>query len=153
MTGEDVFDTAIKLMNEQRDSDGESDTTDTVDYKNRSLAILNTLLIKAFPYSDEFLDATSEASPGRKPLVTPITSLSDTLPVDDAVGGILCYGLAARLSEIDMPEFARDMQSEFESSLVMLSRSRPALSEDIVDFYGANEYYGGNEWGEFSRWK
>jgi hypothetical protein len=63
VTGEDVFDTAIKLMNEQRDSDGESDTTDTVDYKNRSLAILNTLLIKAFPYSDEFLDATSEASP------------------------------------------------------------------------------------------
>ena len=54
MTVQNVYDAAIKLMNEQRDTSGETMIPDTVDYKNRCIDILNSLIVKAFPCSDKF---------------------------------------------------------------------------------------------------
>ncbi len=142
-TVQQVYDAAIKLMNEQRDTSGETMIPDTVDYKNRTIDILNALIAKAFPYSDTFLDA----EPGRKPIAPRVTGFSDAVPLDDAIAAVLCYGLAAQLEEKEEPDFARDMKAEFEEQIVMLSRMTPRVSEPIEDVYGAS-----NEWGCFSRW-
>lgn len=146
-TVQQVYDAAIKLMNEQRDTSGETMIPDTVDYKNRTVDILNSLIAKAFPYSDTFFDGLDQLEAGRKPTAGRVTAFTDRIPLDDAIAGILCYGLASRLEEKEEPDFSRDMESEFEEQLVMLSRMTPRVSEPIEDLYG-----GCNEWGEFSRW-
>lgn len=145
-TVQQVYDAAIKLMNEQRDTSGETMIPDTVDYKNRCIDILNSLIAKAFPYSDTFHDGIEELENGRKPTAPRVAAFTDALPLDDAISAVLCYGLAARLSEVEDPDFARDMEAEFDEQIIMLSRMTPVESEQILD------YYGGNEWGWFSEW-
>lgn len=147
ITVQNVYDAAIKLMNEQRDTSGETMTTDTVDYKNRTIDILNSLIVIAFPYSDTFTDGLDTLEAGRKPVAPRVSGFADPLPLDDAIGSILCYGLAARLEEKEDPEFSRDLQAQFDEQLVVLSRATPAVSEPIEDLYGSD-----NEWGTFSQW-
>ena len=147
ITVQNVYDAAIKLMNEQRDTSGETMTTDTVDYKNRTIDILNSLIVIAFPYSDTFTDGLDTLESGRKPVALRVSEFTDPLPLDDAIGGILCYGLAARLEEKEDPEFSRDLQAQFDEQLVVLARATPAVSEPIEDLYGSD-----NEWGTFSQW-
>lgn len=146
MTVQQVYDGAIKLMNEQRDTSGETMIPDTVDYKNRTIDILNSLIVIAFPYSDTFFDGLDDVEIGRKPIASRVAEFADEIPLDEAISGILCYGLAARLEEKEEPAFAADMQAQFDEQLVLLSRATPTVSEPIEDFYG------GNEWGSFSRW-
>lgn len=146
-TVQQVYDAAIKLMNEQRDTSGETMIPDTVDYKNRTIDILNSLIVKAFPYSDTFFDGLDDLEPGRKPTLARVAAFTDLIPLDDTIAAVLCYGLAAQLEEKEEPDFARDMKAEFEEQLVMLSRMTPRDSEPIEDVYS-----GCNEWGEFARW-
>ena len=144
MTGQDVFDGAIKLMNEQRDSDGETVISDTADYKNRAVTLINMLLVRAYPYCDTYRDACLEGD--YRPVAEKIEALEDEIPMDEAVSAVLCYGLAAKFTHQDDPGFARDMQSEFEDELAMLERKTPVTSEPITDVYSCNEY------NEFGRW-
>ena len=146
MTVQKVYDAAIKLMNEQRDASGETMTPDTVDYKNRCIDILNSLIVKAFPYSDTFYDGYDTLGENKKPTAPRVSAFTDTIGLDESISAILCYGLAARLEEKEDPAFARDMMAEFDEQLVLLARSTPTVSEPIEDLYG------GNEWGQFSRW-
>lgn len=146
MTVQDVYDAAIKLMNEQRDTSGETMIPDTVDYKNRTIDILNSLIVKAFPYSDTFYADYETLGDGKKPVAPRVSAFTDTIGLDEAISAILCYGLAARLEEKEEPSFARDMMAEFDEQLMMLSRATPTVSEPIDDLYG------GNEWGSFGRW-
>lgn len=147
MTVQNVYDAAIKLMNEQRDTSGETMIPDTVDYKNRCIDILNSLIVKAFPYSDTFYADYETLGDGKKPIAPRVSTFADEIGLDEAISGILCYGLAARLEEKEEPAFARDMMAEFDEQLVLLSRATPTVSEPIEDIYG-----GHNEWGTFSRW-
>ena len=97
MTVQDVYDAAIKLMNEQRDASGETMTPDTVDYKNRCIDILNSLIVKAFPYSDTFYDGYDTLGENKKPTAPRVSAFKDTIGLDESISAILCYGLAARL--------------------------------------------------------
>lgn len=89
-----VFDRAIQLMDEQNSSNGETRTSDTENYRLRTLGILNVLRHELYPYSDTF-----EVGKDGKQIVCPeLKSLEQPINLDDAIAqGILPYGLAAYL--------------------------------------------------------
>ena len=49
-SAQNVFDTAIALMDEL-DESGATDTSDTKEYKDRTILILNILVQELYPYS------------------------------------------------------------------------------------------------------
>lgn len=127
-TGNEVFDQAIHLMDEQNETNGATRTQDTKEYEYRALSILNTLLPELYPYSDTYQASEN----GKRPIVVKLDTLSQPIDLDDAIcRGVLPYGLAAHLllGENDtMASFFNQRYSELLSSL----RSRSvAVWEDI----------------------
>lgn len=127
-TGNDVFDQAIHLMDEQNETNGKTRTQDTKEYEYRTLSILNTLLPELYPYSDTYQTSAN----GKRPIVVRLEALSQPIDLDDAIcRGVLPYGLAAHLllGENDtMASFFNQRYSELLSGL----RSRStAVWEDI----------------------
>jgi len=51
VTVQEVFDMAIHLMDEQRETDGSTMTVDTGEYKYRTISILNTVIPRIAKYS------------------------------------------------------------------------------------------------------
>ena len=51
VTVQEIFDMAIHLMDEQRETDGSTVTVDTSEYKYRTISILNTVIPRVFKYS------------------------------------------------------------------------------------------------------
>ena len=51
VTVQQVFDTAIHLMDEQNESNGGTQTVDTDEYRFRTISILNTAIPALYPYS------------------------------------------------------------------------------------------------------
>lgn len=101
VTVQQVFDAAIHMMDEQSETSGATATTDTQEYKFRTLSILNTVLPALYPYSDTCAD-TGVGRP-----VCPVLAVGNDLrnpdfkqaiPLDDALAlGVLPYALAAHL--------------------------------------------------------
>lgn len=151
ITGMDVFQRAINLMDELNDA-GQYRHDDTVEYQNRTLAILNILQGELYFYSDTF-PKRQEWDAGRRPVLQPITSLYETIDLDDyCAGTVMPYGLAAHLLLDENPSSAGYFQQRYEELLMKLrnGEGKLAASEDIVDVYGP---VGGIEpYNEFSRW-
>lgn len=58
---QEIFDTTMALMDEVNE-EGITDTPETLEYKNRTLRILNVLRGELYPYSDTFSsDGTERA--------------------------------------------------------------------------------------------
>lgn len=129
-TGNDVFDQAIHLMDEQNETNGKTRTQDTKEYEYRTLSILNTLLPELYPYSDTY----SVGETGKRPIVVRLDELSQPIDLDDAIcRGVLPYGLAAHLllGENDtMASFFNQRYSELLSSL----RSRSMATWEDIPF-------------------
>ena len=85
VTGMDVFQRAITMMDELDDG-GKYRHDDTVEYQNRTVAILNILQGELYFYSDTF-PKWQEWDAGRRPVLQPITSLYETLDLDDYCAG------------------------------------------------------------------
>ena len=151
ITGMDVFQRAITMMDELND-EGKYRHEDTVEYQNRTLAILNTLLNELYPYSDTYPKYT-EWEAGRRPTLMPLSDLYTAIDLDDyCAGTVLPYGLAAHLLMDENPSTANYFQQRYDELKAALMRGFGMLteSEDIVDIYGPN---GGLEpYNEFSRW-
>ena len=151
ITGMDVFQRAITMMDELNDA-GQYRHEDTVEYQNRTLAILNTLQNELYQYSDTF-PKWQEWESGRRPVLLPLTSLSDEIDLDDyCAGTVLPYGLAAHLLLDENPTSAGFFQQRYDELKAQLMRGAGKLaeSEDIVDVYGPNG--GLHPYNEFSRW-
>ena len=127
----DVFDAAMSIMDELNDS-GEAQTTDTQEYKNRTLPIMNVLISECYPYSDS-KDTTNPDSAWRA-----VTEFDDSLyKIDDTIAlGIMPYGLAANLLVDENPSAASFYQARYEERLKEKSRRVRASVEDIEDIYG-----------------
>ena len=137
----DVFNAAMAIMDELNDS-GEAQTTDTQEYKNRTLPIVNVLISECYPYSDS-KDTTKTDSAWRA-----VTEFHDSLyKIDDTIElGIMPYGLAANLLVDENPSAASFYQARYEDLLKAKARRVRATVEDIEDIYGGIGH------GEFSRW-
>ena len=146
ITGMDVFQRAITLMDELNDS-GQYRYDDTQEYWNRTLAILQILQNELYPYSDTY-KKNQDWQTGRRPIATTLDSMSDTIDLDDyCAGTVMPYGLASHLLMAEDPSSANFFQQRYDELKMSLMRGMPAVSEDIVDVYGGLEPYN-----EFGRW-
>ena len=126
-----VFDIAMGMMDEVQN--GQTDTADTKEYKDRTLLILNALAGELYPYSDTF---SSEDAEGR-PIVAYIRDFTRPIDLDDYIcRSVMPYGLAAHLLLDENPTSASFFQQRYEELLRTLRRGIPVVSEDIVDIYG-----------------
>lgn len=144
-TAMDVFSIAMALMDEVNESSGETDTSDTREYKVRTLLILNALRGELFPYSDTF--EVTEA--GKRPILAVIESFDQVIGMDDYIcQSILPYGLAAQLLMDENPVAASFLQQRYEELRNALARGLPQGADAIEDVYGVI----GGPYNEFSRW-
>ena len=151
ISGMDVFQRAITLMDELNDA-GKYRHDDTVEYQNRSLSILNILQNELYFYSDTF-PKWQEWDKGRRPILMPLSSLNDTIDLDDyCAGTVLPYGLAAHLLLDENPTAAGFFQQRYDElkGMLMHGLGKQNVSEDIEDVYGPKG--GIHPYNEFSRW-
>lgn len=138
-----VFDIAMGLMDEVNESTGQTDTSDTKEYKQRTLLILTALRGELYPYSDTL----EEAEPGKRPVCQPIADFETPVDLDDVLAQtVMPYGLAAQLLLDENPSAASFLQQRYEELIRALARSLSTVAEDIENLYGGIEY------GQFSRW-
>ena len=140
-TAQTIFDSAMTLMDEVSSS-GLTDTSDTAEYKNRTLAILNLLQVELYPLSDTYTVATA----GTRPIPTRITDFTSAIAnVDDVIAqGIMPYGLAGKL----LAGEGDSRGNYFLETYAELKRqfsNAPAEFEAIEDVYGI-------EHGEYATW-
>jgi len=148
-TAQDVFDAAMGLMDEVNEQSGATDTSDTREYKNRTLFILNVLRGELYPYSDTFQDNTAEK--GRRPIVGIIEDFDTPIGLDDYIcQSVMPYGLAAHLLLDENPTAASFFNQRYDELKAMLARGLPQESEDIEDVYSWSGDSLGYGW--FSRW-
>lgn len=142
MTAQDIFDRAIHLMAESDDSTGATVTSDTQEYKVKSVGILNVLINECYPYSDNF---TSED--GKRGVLDPIYSLADDVDMDDFLcGSVLPYGLAAELLKTEDTGTANYLYQRYREMLET-AKNFPGSFDSVVDVYGI-----ATEYNEFARW-
>ena len=145
-TAQEVFEAAIAMMDELNDQ-GAADHSDTQEYKNRTLAILNILRGELYPYSDSY-----QIGENGRPISAQILDFETPIELDDYIcQSVMPYGLAAHLLMDENPSSANFFQQRYDELKMGLMRGYPAMgSEDIVDVYGRRG--GIDPYLEFSRW-
>jgi len=140
-TVSEVFDATMQLIDELNDQ-GEAQTGDTEEYRNRTIGIMNILISECYPYSDE--KDTSKPDSAWKA----VEDLDDTLAgIDNTLAfGVMPYGLAANLLTDENPTAANYYQQRYET---LLAQKRSRMMADVGEI---ENVYGGIEYGYFSRW-
>ena len=133
VTALEIFKLAMSLMDGLNES-GQADNSDTAEYKNRTLHILNILQGELFPYSDIY----EAAEAGKRAIPTPIMKFDAPIEsLDDYICiSVMPYGLAAHLLMEENPSAANFFQQRYDELKMFLSRGMAAESEDITDVYG-----------------
>lgn len=127
-TGNDVFDLAVHLMDEQNESNGNTRTQDTKEYEYRSLSILNVLLPELYPYSDTYPDSED----AKRPIAPLLTAMTQPIDLDDAIcRGVLPYGLAAHLLLGEDDAKASFFNQRYSEAMSQLRNRSVAVWEDI----------------------
>lgn len=133
MTGTQVFKIAMSLSDNL--VNGVADVSDNLDYKNRTVDIINTILPELYMYSD-----TKVITAGSKPVPTFMTDLTDEIDLDDALSAtVLPHSLVASLFVEENPQLARYHEQKAIEKLRKISQV-PNEFEDIYDYYGALDY-------------
>lgn len=139
VTVQQIFDSAIHLMDEQSESNGQTVTTDTNEYKFRTISILNAVMPSLYPYSD----TCDHSVPGR-PVCPVLTAASyatpdftQTVPLDDGLAlGVLPYALAAHLLAAENDSLSLWFLSRFNQVFADIRSKVPAAFESIPTPYG-----------------
>jgi hypothetical protein len=140
VTVQQVFDTAIHLMDEQSETSGKTVTADTQEYKLRTLSILNAIMPGLYPYSDTYVisgvgrpvcPALSQSAVHSSPDFTQVIPLDDTLAL-----GVLPYALAAHLLAGENEELSAWFLARYTQNFADLRHKIPAVFEPIPTPYG-----------------
>lgn len=146
-SAQNVFDTAIALMDEV-DESGATDTSDTLEYKNRTIFILNILVQELYPYSATYKKPTKA---GQRNTARVLSRMADAVDLDDYIASaVLPYGLAAHLLLEENPTAANYFQQRYDELKARLREGLLAESEDIEDVYSGGSNPLGFEW--TTRW-
>lgn len=144
-TVQDVFDATMALMDELNDN-GEAVSSDTTEYLNRTLPIMNLMIGECYPYSD-LRDSGSVLSTWKV-----VEEMDDELKshkIDNTLAlTIMPYGLAANLLVDENPSAASFYQARYEELLRQKSLKMQAdvgIIEDLYGVYGG--YNNGAIWG------
>lgn len=128
----DIFDTAIHLMDEQNETNGETRTQDTAEYRYRTLSILNTLRGELYPYSDTYVVNED----GTRAICPKIESFEQALNLDDFIAqSVLPYGLAAHLLLGENDTMASFFNQRYAELKIEARERRTAVWEDIPCMY------------------
>jgi hypothetical protein len=135
VTAQEVFEIAMALMDELA-SNGLADTSDTVEYKNKTLPILNLLQIELYPFSEGYT-----ITEGRRSVPTPITSFTDPISDLDNVlaRGVMPYGLAGNLLAAESDTRGNYFLATYQE-LKRQFANRPVAFQPIEDVYGMFDY-------------
>lgn len=132
-TAQWIFDKAMALMDELAESTGAALYSDTREYHNRTLPILNTIRHECYLASDTWRVAVA----GERPVVAEITDFDTVIGIDDGVAqGAMPYGLAAHLMLGENDTLADYFSQRYLELLAQLRVGIPAAWEDIPLAYG-----------------
>ena len=144
-TVQQVFDAAIHMMDEQAETSGATQTTDTQEYKFRTLSILNAILPSLYPYSDTY-DSTGVGRPVCPALAIPVKDgvadhanpdFTQVVPLDDTLAlGALPYALAAHLLASENQDLSVWFLSRYNQVFADLRNKIPGTFEPISAPYG-----------------
>ena len=131
----EIFECAMALLDELGE-DGGGFNSKTEEYERRAPAILNSLI------------AEERTLLAREGDFEPIEAMEDEVPeVEETYAlGPMQYGLAAALVVDENPALAAFLQSRYEELRDRFVIRYCAVMEDIENWYGGLEY------GSFSRW-
>lgn len=139
-TVQQIFDTAIHLMDEQSETSGATQTTDTQEYKFRTLSILNAVLPALYPYSDTY-DPSGTGRPVCPALTLPEDpakpDFTQSVPLDDTLSlGVLPYALAAHLLAGENQELSAWFLMRYNQVFTDVRSKIPGTFEPINAPYG-----------------
>lgn len=138
-TVQQVFDMAIHLMDEQNESSGATNTSDTNEYKVRTISLLNLIMPSLYPYSSTY-DASGAGRPTCPPLIVEDYKNPDftqAIPLDDTLAmGALPYALASHLVAGENADLSLWMLARFNQTFLDLRNKIPASFEPIQSPYG-----------------
>ena len=154
----DVFERMIHLSDNGDEATGQYDIRDNLEYKNRLLSIINTILNELYPYSDTFVSV-----PGKRATLEPLTDLDEEIDLDNTCIEILVHGVAAKMFLTEDSVFANYCQQEYERRLMDLKRGSGIASEaDMIEDVYSSSYIGADgqihyatgyyPYSEFSHW-
>lgn len=139
-TVQEIFDTAVHLMDEQNETSGATETQDTRTYKVRTISILNAVMPNLYPYSDTW----SVGQAGKRPACPKLKNdkfnnpdFSQEIPLDDSLAmGVLPYALAAHLLATENEDLSSFFLSKYTSALMELREKTLSSWETITSPYG-----------------
>jgi hypothetical protein len=125
----------MAILDELSERDGAAERRENRAYQLRFVPLANQVCHELYPLSDDYAAAI-----GRRGVPTKITSLDDTVPLDE----FLCvaampYALAARLVVDENPTVAAFWERKFQESLARYGSATPREFEPITDVYGGLE--------------
>ena len=142
-TVQEIYDEAIRLMDAQNESNGQTNTADNKEYVFRTPDCLNRYINLVYPYSDTYVARED----GKRTVHPKLTAMTDTVDMDDLIClSVLAPALVYELLLEENPDVASARWKDYESALQMAKNTRPAAVESV------DMPYGGLEYGEFSRW-
>ena len=125
-TVQQVFDTAIMLMDQQSEANGKTQTEDNQEYRFRTLPILSTLLPR--------LGATEML---KFPENHAMPDFSQSVPLEDSLClGVLPYGLVACLLAGENEALADWFQDRFRENAAALPGGSTGAFQPIATPYG-----------------
>lgn len=135
-TVQEIFDMAVDLMDEQDENSGETATQDTLEYRFRTVSILNTAIPALAPYSEKKWEGRSGVAmlyPGARN----DPDMEQQIPLDDT----LCYALlplylAAMLLIGEDDERSAQLMNRYNTAFYDLRSRNPAEFEQISPVYG-----------------
>ena len=139
VTVQQIFDTAIHLMDEQNESNGGTNTVDTQEYKFRTISILNSVIPALYPYSGNFEPGISGrplpqilvCEDYRNPDFQQAVDLDDVLCLT-----VLPYYLAAQLLSAENEVLSAWFMNRYREAFNDLRNRIPADFEKISTPYG-----------------
>lgn len=126
ITVQQVYDTAIMLMDQQSESSGKTLTEDNQEYRFRALPILATLLPRLG--GKDTLEIPEDHA---------TADFSQKVPLEDDIClGVLPYGLAACLLAGENEQLATWFQNRFRENAAVLPSGNAGVFQPIATPYG-----------------
>lgn len=139
VTVQQVYDMAIHLMDEQNETSGATMTTDTQEYKFRTLSILNSVIPVLYPYSGNYVPGTSGRPKVRQLYADDYANpdFEQGIPLDDTLSlSLLPYYLAAQLLSSENDTLSAFFMNQYREMKYEIRDKVPASFEAITTPYG-----------------
>lgn len=135
VTVQTIFDMAIHILDEQSESSGATQTSDTDEYRFRTISILNSAIPALWPFSESYDPAgevpTLYADDYKNPDLDQVVEIDDRLALS-----VLPYFLAAKLIQTENESLAALCMTQYREAFQDLRTRGKGTFERIQTSYG-----------------